>query len=255
MAFRMTYRIQKGIYKEKCDDSALLGTYIVNNEAGEMIAEGPLKICVGDGVGGNAGSDEASLFVMDRVANIPEQISCEDLIDSLREINRALIAHAGKIQGHETMATTLTGLFLTKKQALLAHCGNTRLYAAQGSFLKQITEDQTISQWLINTGNAAAAEVCNKNEIRGAFGGGNEKFIEPLEVSPVFERGLPAKILMTSDGVHEYLSADEMEDILRGNSSRDAAEIMIQKAVAAGSEDDCTVIIVDTISDSIIQND
>lgn len=244
---KVVYKIVKGINKEKCDDSALVGTIVINNESGSVEAEDITHICVGDGVGGNAGGDEASIFLMRNVSELKTEYSNEQLREKLLNINEMLLEYAKTVSGHENMATTFTALFFEKNGVKIAHCGNTRVYALQGSFLKQITADQTTYQWLVSTGNTDAAENCNKSEIRGAFGGGNSKYADLLVVENVFERGLPPLILLTSDGIHDSLDIDEMEDIVvaEGVSSVEKINKLIDTAISKGSLDDCTAILVE----------
>ncbi len=244
---RVTYKIQKGIHKEKCDDSALIGGQILNDVFGSMEMRLPDKILIGDGVGGNAGGYEASMFVMNEAAEIKCQGSEEQIREQLLNINSRLLEYAGSIQGHERMATTVTGLLFESDQTIMVHCGNTRIYCLQGSFLKQMTVDQTTYQWLIATGNDEAAEHCNKSEIRGAFGGGTSKQADKLIVDRVFERGIPQVILITSDGIHDILEIDDMEEIVsdRKKTSEEKVESLVELAVKKGSLDDCTVILIE----------
>lgn len=242
----VTYKIQKGIHKEKCDDSALVDSLIINDSFGCIETKEKTRIMISDGVGGNAGGDEASVFVMKAIRNLTfEDIS--DLRSELFCINDNLIKYAATVVGHELMATTVTGIFFDGNSCVLAHCGNTRVYSLQGSFLKQITEDQTTYQWLISIGNAKVAEQCNKSEIRGAFGGANTKFAEKLVVKKIFERRLPTKILLTSDGIHDILDIDEIENIISNDSCTSSEKInkLIEAAVSKGSEDDCTAILIE----------
>lgn len=243
---KVTYCVKKGKNKEKCDDSALISSYVVNDNSGQIEVYGKSGFFIADGVGGNAGGDEASLYVVNAVKNINSE-DIDTIKKNLLEINDNLIDYGRSITGHEQMATTLTGIIFDTVNTVMIHCGNTRLYALQGSFLKQITSDQTTYQWLMSTGNSDAAENCNKSEIRGAFGGGNAKFVETLVVNNIFERGIPTKVLMTSDGVHDILNIDDIEDIITCDSvsSMEKINMLIEAAINKGSEDDCTAVLIE----------
>ena len=245
---RVTYKIQKGIHKEKCDDSALIGGQTMNDVSGSMEIKLPDKILIGDGVGGNAGGYEASMFVMNQAAGMQCQGSVEEIRERLLNINSRLLEYAKSIPGYERMATTVTGLLFESDQTIMVHCGNTRIYSLQGSFLKQMTVDQTTYQWLISIGNDMAAENCNKSEIRGAFGGGTPKQADKLTVERVFERVIPQVILMTSDGIHDVLELDDMEEIVsdRQKTSEEKLESLVELAVKKGSLDDCTAVLIES---------
>ncbi len=242
----VTYGVQIGVDKKKCDDAVLIDSRVISNSYGTEKIIGSTKIMIADGVGGNAGGEEASSYVLNAVREI--NIDKVDLIKKqLVMINENLIQYGSTIDGNENMATTVTGLLFNDRNNVLVHCGNTRIYAIQGNFLKQITVDQTTYQWLISVGNLEAAENCNKSEIRGAFGGGTTKYVETLVVENIFERGLPTKILMTSDGIHDVLNIDEIEENIANEnySSMEKIKRLIESAVSKGSKDDCTAMLVE----------
>lgn len=245
---RIIYKISKGIHKDNCEDSALVDTEILSVSEGIIENDSVEKICIGDGVGGNVGGNEASFFIMNKIAQMDKVSSIKDLKQKIVNLNDALIEYAKAIAGHELMATTLTGLFFIGERTYLVQCGNTRAYILQGNFLKQITQDHTTYQWLISTGNDKAAEACNKSEIRGALGGGNKKYVDAMEVNEIFERVIPKMILLTSDGIHDFLTVDEIEDILTNDnySSKEIVKRLVSSAVEKGSTDDCTVLLIYT---------
>lgn len=243
---KVTYCVKRGKNKDKCDDSALIGFDVVNNNSGQIEVCGKSRVFIADGVGGNAGGYEASLYVVEAVKSIDSE-KIDIIKKHLLEINNDLISYGKSSVGHERMATTLTGIIFGSANTVMVHCGNTRVYALQGSFLKQITSDQTTYQWLMSIGNDDAAKNCNKSEIRGAFGGGTAKFVDTLVVDHIFERGLPSKLLMTSDGVHDSLDIDDIEDIIANDSLSSMEKInkLIETAVNKGSEDDCTAVLIE----------
>ena len=55
------------------------------------------------------------------------------------------------------------------------------------------------------------------------------------------------QLLLTSDGVHEYVDIDLLEDILNDESSgEDKCNSILDAALVAGSDDDMTAIFVCT---------
>ena len=55
------------------------------------------------------------------------------------------------------------------------------------------------------------------------------------------------RLLLTSDGVHEILSLDEMEDIIAKESDNllEAVKLLVKNAQENGSNDDCTAVIIE----------
>lgn len=206
----------------------------MNDRSTVMECISPKRVYICDGVGGNVGGREASMFL------------CEHIGDDFHAINREMIQYGRQI-GKPQMASTLTGLVFGQDGIMLVHAGNTRLYTVRGGYLNQMTTDQTTCEWLRQTGNAEAAENYNQNEIRCAFGGGNPAYLKDLVVRRVFPSHQPKMLMMTTDGVHDYLTTDQMESILRMKvSTCDRIEMLIESAVNHGSKDDCTVVLMET---------
>ena len=79
-----------------------------------------------------------------------------------------------------------------------------------------------------------------KNEIIACFGGGTSILFK----AKVFAADIASPIMLTSDGIHDYLSADDLEDIIdEYGVSLQACEKMIEAARRNGSTDDASVII------------
>lgn len=115
-------------------------------------------------------------------------------------------------------------------------------YVRQGKYLKQITSDHTTYNWLLSSGQLDSAERCNKSEITNCFGGNNPALLSKLYITECQRFSLA---LLTSDGVHEYVDLDSLEEIVSGEGSLgDKCEEIIQKAIKSGSEDDLTVVII-----------
>ena len=140
------------------------------------------------------------------------------------------------------MATTLTGVIQGRDAYYLAHLGNTRIFKMQGSYLKQLSVDHTTYNWLLRTGQSEAAEHCNRSEIISCFGGGNPALANNLIVQNL-NSDLPETLVLTSDGIHDYVDVDIIEEKIALNQDNLALQELITQAEAAGSTDDKTIII------------
>ncbi len=232
---------QAGHGKDISEDTVLVGNQIYTNvtDAVELSTEG--LICVADGVGGNNAGEEASTFVLNALSDY--QWSDEEAMrDKLIEINHQLVSDSKSDERLTNMATTLSGVYIRDGELKIIHVGNTRVYAMQGHYLKQLTSDHTVYNWLKSLGRTEEAEACNKNEITSCFGGGDEKLIEKLYIQSVKE---VKTLLLTSDGIHEYVSIDDLEDIINSDIPNDEKCSAIQEAaLLAGSKDDMTVVLI-----------
>lgn len=238
--------IMAGPNKQNSEDCAFCGpnlydSGIFQDETGE-----PVVVGVADGVGGNAGGRYASRFIASEFNKIKfEDMDMPMLQETMKELNQKLINFAAKLRGREAMATTLTAVVKGRDGYYLIQSGNTRLYVFQGSYLKQLSDDQTTYQWLIQHGQYETADSCNRSEIMGCFGGGSPEYGNRITVHHVFENGLPSSFLLTSDGIHDYVDIDDMESIVNSLESDDIIiQSLFDKALKNGSIDDKTVMII-----------
>ena len=235
---------EKGNHNEN-EDRILINDTILSEGTLETECDGELKICVADGVGGNNAGAVASSFVCENLKNTTS-INKNSLLD----INNQLLEKSVDDANYKGMATTLSGFCINDEKASSFHIGNTRIYVFQGSYIKQITEDHTSVNWLVKTGKLSKKEAetyDRRNEITACFGGGNSALINSLVFEESNEVLSNAKrIVLTSDGVHEYISIDEMEDILNDESLEPSSMCneILSIAKSNGSTDDKSIIII-----------
>lgn len=235
---------EKGEHIEN-EDRILINDTIVSAGTFETECDSNLKICVADGVGGNNAGAVASSFVCESLKTIVPS-GKNDLLD----INSQLLTKSTENANYNGMATTLSGICISDEKASSFHIGNTRIYVFQGSYIKQITEDHTSVNWLVKTGKLSKKEAetyDRRNEITACFGGGNPALINSL----AFEESNEAlsntkRIVLTSDGVHEYVSIDELEDVLNNDSlePKSMCNEILSIAKEKGSTDDKSIIII-----------
>ena len=228
---------QKGTYKSENEDRIIAGNSVVSEGAFRaQVHKG--VIAVADGVGGNKAGAVASHFVATRLSLL-EAFSEE----ALAEINRELLSLSAESAAHENMATTLSGVAFGGEPCVFS-VGNTRVYLLQGrKYLKQLTADDTTLNYLLCTGRLSAEEAetfAGKNEITACFGGGAPHL---FKIKCFSVNSTSAPFLITSDGIHDYLTVDDMEDIIAEYGiSEEACEAMISAARNAGSLDDASII-------------
>lgn len=243
---------RKGINKDKNEDSVFINNTILDNEYYTMsIDDTCILAAIADGVGGNNAGDVASNMVIEAIGILSkcEIINEHTIISLINEINNKVIIESNKNVQLSKMATTLSGIYIINDKAWIFHVGNTRIYTMQGSYLKQLTEDHTTVNWLIKKGVITEEEAetySKRNEITNCIGGGNEKLLEAFYVSEVFEIiENSRKIIITSDGVHEYVGIDELEKIMSDALlGQEICENVVAEAIRNGSQDDISVILI-----------
>lgn len=232
---------QKGIDKTENEDRIVVGKSILAE--GTLFAEIENGIlAVADGVGGRNAGSVASHFVADKICFLSDVT-----MEKLQRINEELMLLSTENAKQNGMATTLSGVLFSDCKARLFSIGNTRVYLLQsGKYLKQLTVDDTTLSYLLSTGQLTAEEACKfdrKNEITACFGGGTTELFK-IKLANIDTNGAP--IMITSDGIHDYLTVDQMEDIIdEFGLSEKACKEMINTARENGSCDDISIVLGD----------
>lgn len=243
---------QKGTNKEASEDRILVGTEIFSDqEAVRFLDHG--HIMIADGVGGNNAGAVAAFQVCKKMADTLDLTP-----DAFSAINEHLFSMGTANENYRNMATTATGVLFSEATGKIYHVGNTRLYAIQaGEYLKQLTLDDTVVDYLIRTGKLTEDEAANypaRNEITSCFGGGKQTLLRiKLDNLDLSQYQL---FLLTCDGIHDYLNTDEMEEILAGSDGDWASALrnLVARAKAKNSPDDCSAVIIDCDSTLIAPN-
>ncbi len=230
---------QKGLNKTENEDRVIVGKSVV--AGGTLYSEVEKGIiAVADGVGGHNAGAVASHFIANKLCSLNEV-----RVDQLKAINDELVSASETTDGLKGMATTLSGVFLSEGKLTMFSIGNTRVYLLQSrKYLKQLTSDDTTLNYLLATGRLTpedAEKFERKNEITACFGGGTPDLFK-VKVSCI--EPLAAPIMITSDGIHDYLSVDEMEDIIGQNGlTETSCQELIIAARKNGSRDDASIIL------------
>lgn len=219
-------------------------------------------LLVADGMGGHAGGDVAStitvtmLSPLDAAANprgiarnrLTEKEAISLLERSVVQIYLAIIEAVKENHELAGMGTTLTGILRAEDAYVCAHLGDSRAYLMHENKLTQITHDHTFVQHLVDSGKISTEEAMThpqKNVVMRVLGD-FEVDLNPDIKSLTITRG--DRYLLCSDGVCGVLDNDEIEAILQNTLDvNDAAQKLVQRAMEAGSTDNCTAVVADVV--------
>jgi len=139
------------------------------------------------------------------------------------------------------MGTTLTVAALLEDTAVIAHVGDSRAWRVTATGIDQLTQDHSWVAEQVRAG-AMTPEEARRSPLRHQITRtvGTSRTVEPdlLEVE-VHEGEV---ILVSSDGLSECLSDQEIHRILVGSADvADACTRLLDAAVAAGAHDNVTV--------------
>lgn len=147
-----------------------------------------------------------------------------DLRDQVLALNEKILLQA-KAEGLDT-ATTLSALLLMEEQYVTVHIGDSRIYYHNGKELIQLTQDDNSSQ----------------GKLTGCIG--RWQNILPHYGEGTAEDGV---FLLCSDGLYKCLSREVLAlEVARsfGRSQRRVLKRLSREAIAAGSRDNISVILV-----------
>jgi serine/threonine protein phosphatase PrpC len=158
--------------------------------------------------------------------------------------NREVLAYARANPEERGLGATVTVAMIVGDVLTIAHVGDSRCYLLSGERLTQLTEDHSLVQRMINTGNLSRAEARihpYRNVIYRSIGAD-----ENIEID-IIRRKLTSGdvIMLCSDGLNSMIGDDQIRDILVVNPDPNAAaKELVVAANAAGGEDNSSVIVV-----------
>lgn len=233
------FKCNKGIVRE-------------NNEDACFVIPSHDVYIVADGVGGNKSGEVASRTAVSEIADfinrhdLSECGSPEDIFELFYEaIERAndSIFQMGTVnEENRGMATTVVAAYIRDDAAYISNIGDSRAYLFRNGGLKQITNDHTYVNELIDKGVITEEEAEHhrqKNVITKALG-------TPQLAEPDFYKVSVMKgdvLMLCSDGLYGEVPGEALEAILgSGVSMNDACSQMVDEAIRYGGRDNITVV-------------
>lgn len=178
------------------------------------------------------------------IADGNEMATTEMLRKAVVNANREVMAYARANPDERGLGATVTVAMIVGEVLTIAHVGDSRCYLLSGEKFEQLTEDHSLVQRMVNTGNLSRSEARihpYRNVIYRSIGAD-----EQIDAD-IIRRKLKSSdtILLCSDGLNSMLSDDQIRDILIVNPEPTAAaKELVVAANAAGGEDNTSVIVV-----------
>lgn len=202
---------------------------------------------VADGMGGHAAGDVASRTAIETFASrVPEGRR-----SSVTEVSEAL--EAARIAVDDVSAEhprgagcTLSGAVLVDHDGapywLVLNVGDSRVYLHRGSELKRLTVDHSLLEEMRGAG--MSEHLPPRNIITRALGSADsapDSWLVPVEAG--------TRLLVCSDGLTTEVEDEEIRAVLSMGGRADAVvRELVDRANAAGGQDNITVLLVDVLS-------
>ena len=240
--FKFYGRTQHGKYKTKNDDCFLINSFVSQSEdKKQQLSKNHFVVAIADGVGSSEFGDIASKVLLENLSKNANILSHQIILNIIKNTNQELLKnYKGKA------STVFSIVYATDEKIITYHIGDTRVYKlTANNNLVQLTNDHTYTQKLIDDGVISEEMRFNhpkKNIILQSLGSKAEIHIDIYKNS--FEVG--EKLLLTSDGIHDYMKESEVEDIMFGSKNMQTnIDRLIERAVLNKSKDDISVIIIE----------
>jgi serine/threonine protein phosphatase PrpC len=217
---------------------------------------GLLMAVVADGMGGHSGGAMAAEQVIYKARQLfgefaPESESGRQLLRNIVEESHLSIK-LSRFTSEQDPHTTAAVLLLQSGRVDWAHCGDSRVYHFRGDKLQSRTIDHSFVAELQRQGKINAQQALThpqRNVLLYCLGGDRDPVIDSGESTPLADDDA---FLLCSDGLWGCFSDAELAGVLAGNSPREAAEILIDRARsrAAGQGDNISIAIVKLTKES-----
>ncbi len=202
-------------------------------------------IAIADGMGGAAAGDLASATAMNIVRALDREPTDDPrsaLLQAVRDANRRLGEISSADPSVDGMGTTLEAMLWTGERFVTAHIGDSRAYRLRDGELTQLSHDHTFVQSLVDEGKITAAEARVHPHrsllLRVLLGrADNEPDIGELEAQA------GDRYLLCSDGLTDMVDDAGIGEALGSDSIEEAADRLVELALAGGGLDNVTVVI------------
>lgn len=240
---KAVFKTDQGRVRQNNEDS--VGTFV--NRDGHRLA------IVADGMGGHRAGDVASKMTVSHLQEMWEQTEGIETADQaeawlkkhILEVNQLVYEHSRNNQECEGMGTTIEAVIATENFTSIAHVGDSRCYILNDTGFQQLTEDHTLVNELVRTGQITKEDAEHhprKNWILRALGTEQDVKIDIKTI--MFEEG--DFLLICSDGLSNKVNDTEMVNILQNQDSLERkAQELINMANENGGEDNITLIILE----------
>jgi protein phosphatase len=234
-----------------------------NEDSGEVFTKGEHFLAViADGMGGHKAGDiasqEALKVIKEAWVQFEENIESikEWLQNVLRDTNKHIFQFSQENPETRGMGTTIVAALGTNSEITVAHIGDSRCYLFSNGELKRVTDDHSLVQELVKSGQITEDEAeihPRRNMIMKAVG--TDATVEAELNKITWEMG--DFLLLCSDGLSDKVSFKRIQEALNNpeDSITDKVERLITWAKDAGGEDNITAILIQNSSDTEIKGE
>ncbi len=231
-------------------DIGKVRSYNQDSYAAGEFRDGTAWAVVCDGMGGSAGGNIASSaavkFISGRISDgYREGMSSGSvrnlLSAAIENANLEIFDMAAADPDLEGMGTTVVAVLIIRDVVYIAHAGDSRAYVISSEQIRQITTDHSVVQKMIDNGEITEEEALihpNRNLITRALGVDESLRVDFNEID-IEDNDT---VFICTDGLTNFVTDEEIKDLITESDSTDAAAALVDLANAHGGGDNITVV-------------
>lgn len=212
---------------------------------------------VADGMGGHQAGDVASRMTVTKLGESWEANELEQqeeilqwLLREIQAINHAIFEAGNQEAQYFGMGTTVVVVVFLANKILMAHVGDSRGYLLRAGELKQLTDDHSLVNELVKSGEITKEMAANhprKNILARSLGMPGVVDVDVLDTEVTTED----TVILCSDGLTNMLTDQQISEILMAEKPlAERVDKLIQEANQAGGKDNITVLVAEKINEA-----
>ena len=210
-----------------------------------------------DGMGGASAGDVASQLARDTIRDFilhrRMTLAPRELLETaIAAGSTAVFLAAQRQQERHGMGTTVVAcLVVEPDRVVVGNVGDSRAYLLRGGRLQTLTRDHTVVQELLHRGVLSVEEAERhpyKNVLSRNLGGKAETQVDLVEL----ELRPGDRLLLCSDGLHGYASAEAIQYLLgSGDAPEHVAHDLIELALRGGGGDNVSAVVIEAPAEAL----
>lgn len=262
MSWKAYGYVRKGLSHKNgpCQDKVLLGNTVCGGGFVQAELAGEFLAGVADGVGGHKAGEYASGLTMLYLSQIEADMESQRQIRGILADINGIVRATGKSQeAFNGMASTLTLLCVKESGSFFMQLGNSRLYKVINidgdRVLTKVTNDHNnyykwiqegvIPERLAGLDEEELKQCPEASYLTSFVGMDEERFERELDCQNVSADQVE-RFFLTSDGVHDYLCYDDLDELFCGSDTPETLlKAIADKAAENGSRDDISIVLLE----------
>ena len=232
----------------RCNEDRILAEMVPYGADSVPIA----LLLIADGLGGHEGGEMASTLARETLRElIVEPLAAGEvaraaisklLAEALKVANHRVYAAGNDTYGAGRPGTTMTACVLSPERYDIAHVGDSRAYIITPQGAMQVTDDDSVVADAVRQGLLTEEQARSspyRNQLTRSIGTNDQ--VEPsIYHSPIDPGDV---IIMCSDGLSEYILADELhEGVLKHSVLQTMCDEFVQIAKNRGGHDNISIV-------------